>query len=72
MDDLISRSEVIAQLEEFKLTLGDVILGLVVDRVIERVHHMPATRPPKPAVEFDQIRRGLRLLWPDGSMEVLP
>lgn len=41
-DDLISRSELIAQLECFKLSLGDVILGFVVDRVIERVQEMPA------------------------------
>jgi hypothetical protein len=34
MDDLISRSELIAQLESFKFALGDVILGFVVDRVI--------------------------------------
>lgn len=41
-DDLISRSELIAKLECFKLSLGDVILGFVVDRVIERVQEMPA------------------------------
>lgn len=41
MNDLISRSELIAQLEGFKLSLGDVILGFVVDRVIEHVQEMP-------------------------------
>ncbi len=42
MNDLISRSELIAQLEGFKLSLGDVILGFVVDRVIDRVKAQPA------------------------------
>lgn len=41
-NDLISRSVLIAQLEGFKLSLGDVILGFVVDRVIERVRALPA------------------------------
>lgn len=41
-DDLISRAEVIAQLEAFKFCLGDIILGFVVDRVIERVRDIPA------------------------------
>lgn len=41
MDDLISRSELIAQLENFKISLGDVIMGFVVDRIIERVKNMP-------------------------------
>ena len=42
MNDLISRSELIAQLEGFKLSLGDVILRFVVDRVIDRVKALPA------------------------------
>lgn len=42
MNDLIDRAELIAQLEGFKLSLGDVILGFVVDRVIERVRQLPA------------------------------
>lgn len=42
MGDLISRSELIAQLEGFKYSLGDIILGFVVDRVIERVKELPA------------------------------
>lgn len=44
MGDLINRSELIAQLEGFKLSLGDVILGFVVDRVIERVKALPAVK----------------------------
>ena len=40
--DAISRSEVIAQLEGFKISIGDVIMGFVVDRIIERVKNMPA------------------------------
>lgn len=42
MEDLISRSEVIAELEGLKLSVGDVILGFVVDRMIERVKAMPS------------------------------
>ena len=42
MNDLISRSELIAQLESLKASMGDVVLGLVVDRAIERVKDLPA------------------------------
>ncbi len=42
MDDRISRSELIAQLEGLKFSLGDIILCWVVDRVIERVRQLPA------------------------------
>ena len=41
MNDLISRSKMIADLEAFKLSLGDIVLGWVVDRVIERVKQLP-------------------------------
>lgn len=40
--DLISRSELIAQLENFKISIGDVILRFVVDRIIEIVKNLPA------------------------------
>ncbi len=43
-NDLISRFELIAQLEDLKISLGDVILGFVVDRVIERVKNIPAAK----------------------------
>ena len=69
MDDLISRSELIAQLEGFKLSLGDVILGLVVQRVISFVLEMPAAEVPRPQVELTS--GGARVVWPDGSEEVL-
>jgi hypothetical protein len=42
MDDLISRSELIAQLQAFKMSMGDIVLRFVVDRVIERVKEQPA------------------------------
>ena len=41
-NDLISRAKLIEELECFKLQLGDIILGFVVDRVIERVQAQPA------------------------------
>lgn len=53
-NDLISRSEVIAQLEGFKLSLGDVILRLVVDRVIERVKAQPAVAAPLKLDEWEE------------------
>ena len=56
MNDLISRSELIAQLESFKLSLGDVILGFVVDRVIERVREMPS-KPPHLDEELPRAMR---------------
>lgn len=41
MNDLIDRTELIAQLECFKVSLGDVVLGWVVDRVIGIVKTLP-------------------------------
>lgn len=41
-DDTISRSRLIAELEGFKISLGDVVLGWVIDRVIERIRQQPA------------------------------
>lgn len=42
MNDLISRSKLIEELRAFKMSLGDIVLGWVVDRVIERVDMMEA------------------------------
>lgn len=42
MNDLISRAALIAELESYKLTLGDIFFRFIVDRVIERVKEMPA------------------------------
>ena len=41
MNDMISRGELIEDLRAFKVSLGDIVLGWVVDRVIERVEQMP-------------------------------
>ena len=41
-DDLISRSKLIDLLENFKIAIGDVIMGFVVDRIIELIKNMPA------------------------------
>lgn len=42
MNDLISRAALINELKAFKVSLGDFILRMVVDRVIERVEQQPA------------------------------
>ena len=42
MADLIDRAKLVAELEAFKLSLGDIVFGFVVDRVIERVKAQPA------------------------------
>jgi thiamine biosynthesis lipoprotein ApbE len=47
MDDLISRAKLVADLEAFKLSLGDIVFGYVVDRVIERVKAQPAAEAKK-------------------------
>lgn len=47
-NDLISRAEVISQLECFKLSLGDIFFRFVVDRVIERVREIPAAEQVTP------------------------
>jgi hypothetical protein len=36
-NDTISRSALVAELEAFKMSLGDVVLRYIVDRVIELV-----------------------------------
>jgi hypothetical protein len=41
VNDLISRGALIEELRAFKISLGDIVLGWVVDRVIERVAQMP-------------------------------
>lgn len=41
MNDLISRPALLEVLEGFKLSLGDIFFGMVVDRVIERVKAQP-------------------------------
>lgn len=40
-DDTISRSALVAELECFKMSLGDLVLRFIVDRVIERVKAQP-------------------------------
>ena len=40
-NDLISRSALLAELEGFKLSLGDIFFRMIVDRVIERVKAQP-------------------------------
>ena len=47
MNDTISRSALIAELEGFKMSLGDVVLRYVVDRVIGVVKNQPAVKPPE-------------------------
>lgn len=41
-NDLISSSALLAELEGFKLSLGDIFFRMIVDRVIERVKAQPA------------------------------
>lgn len=41
MNDSISRSKLIAELEQFKIFLGDICFGWVVDRIIEKIKRMP-------------------------------
>lgn len=40
-NDLISRSALLAELEGFELSLGDIFFRMIVDRVIERVKAQP-------------------------------
>ena len=54
MEDLIHRDKLIADLEAFKMSLGDIVFGFVVDRVIERVKAQPAEKV-KPPIEPDMI-----------------
>lgn len=42
MPDLIDRPKLIQELEAFKISLNDMVLGYVLDRVIERVKAQPA------------------------------
>lgn len=54
MPDLIDRAKLVADLEAFKMSLGDIVFGFVVDRVIERVKAQPAENV-KAALEPDMI-----------------
>lgn len=47
MADLIDRAKLIADLETFKLSLGDIVFGYVVDRVIDQVKAQPAAEVKK-------------------------
>lgn len=47
MADLIDRAKLIADLEAFKLSLGDIVFGYVVDRVIDQVKAQPAAEVKK-------------------------
>lgn len=42
MNDNISRSELIAQLESYKAAAGDVVIRVIVDRIIDIVKEQPA------------------------------
>ena len=42
MDDVISRSALIAELEAFKMSMGDIVLRFIVDRVIGIIKALPA------------------------------
>lgn len=48
-NDIISRSALVAELECFRFALGDVVLQMVLDRVIERVKAQPAVDVNAPA-----------------------
>ena len=43
MNDLISRSELVTQLESYKAAAGDVVIRVIVDRIIGIVKEQPAT-----------------------------
>lgn len=45
-DDLISRAEMVADLECFKASMADVVFRLIMDRVIDRVKALPAAGEP--------------------------
>ena len=51
MNDLISRSGLVAELETFKMSLGDVVLRFIVDRVIKLVKEFQTKEEP-PAKEW--------------------
>lgn len=56
MDDLISRSALIAELEAFKMSMGDIVLRFVVDRVIDLVKNQPAATIQLHHVLIDENR----------------
>ena len=46
MNDMISRSGLVAELEAFKMSLGDIVLRYVVDRVIDLVKNFQVKENP--------------------------
>lgn len=53
--DLIDRTALVAELEELKVILGDVFLGMVVERVIERVEKQPRVDLPRMELHSDRV-----------------
>jgi hypothetical protein len=71
-NDIISRSALIAELEAFKMPMGDVVLRFIVDRVIGIVKGHPGVEPEGP-VRFEMTPTGLKFFYKDGRvMEILP
>ena len=42
MDDLISRSALIAELEAYKMSMADIVLRFLIDRIIGIIKALPA------------------------------
>jgi hypothetical protein len=57
MDDMISRSALIAELEAFKMSLGDIVLRFVVDRVIDVVKNFQVKEVQLDAVQNHTTER---------------
>lgn len=53
--DTISRSALVAELEAFKMSLGDIVLRFIVDRVIEIVKAHKAVEEAPPESESEQL-----------------
>lgn len=53
MDDLISRSALIAELEAFKMSMNDIVLRFVVDRVIDLVKNFQV-KETQPAIQVQR------------------
>lgn len=57
MNDTISRSALIAELEAFKMSLGDIVLRFVVDRVIDLVKNFQV-KEAKPVKDCESCIHG--------------
>lgn len=66
MNDLISRSALIAELENRKTITGDPVIRVIFDRLIDIVKEQPAVQAQVPT-SFELCPTGIKFYYEDGT-----